>query len=594
MHNCSQDIDPLDTTWYEMREIRRRSLDKSEWIPLRVTQPLIESGTPGRLGYQTEFCVVGTLAVPQVRRAEAEALDYDDFGYLDCHTGWVVGSEYFPSDVYVDSDNRPLGTILVLHQSHAGDETPEWHLHQDIIMTLGLKRDGDVWIRPQEDFTEVVRLRRDETKRPVRIDIRALHLKDYLCARRMSLYATTYRERVSIVDDAAGHPWNQDPPSVTEGRGHWEARIVEIHEGSEPYGWTTAVHHITRTGDEIDEDVPRVSYTDETQSKTWILTNSGKKLYRISGHLWKNEWIEPARSSPRVRGDRLPSPHTFIVDAEGTRETAETLLHAGGWLWFRPEVCLLLANKRGGSLEWYTNNTGLIAVSPSCGVHFGMNSSGLINVFAKDIALLPEWQQRLWSGQNIDPEGGVAEELLASQALGIPSETQAPEALLLPTLEELNQAAQDNLGKAIIRPKADIQKLLARTHRFRATSRHELLALAKDLAILTVETLDLEAIRSFLDPAESQKLRSLGALENLLAQRIGPEAARSRVGPLVGIYKLRNAYAHLASEDLNVAFDLVGISQKKPTVIQAQQMLQACVEALRQITCVIERWDGPR
>jgi len=33
----------------------------------------------------------------------------------------------------------------------------------------------------------------------------------------------------------------------------------------------------------------------------------------------------------------------------------------------------------------------------------------------KDIAYLPEWQQRIWSAFNVSPEGGVSDELLASQ-----------------------------------------------------------------------------------------------------------------------------------------------------------------------------------
>jgi hypothetical protein len=63
-------------------------------------------------------------------------------------------------------------------------------------------------------------------------------------------------------------------------------------------------------------------------------------------------------------------------------------------------------------------------------VHFGINSRGLVNVYAKDIALLPDWQQKIWAGYNIGPDGKVSEELLASQAEAQPADTQAPEVFL--------------------------------------------------------------------------------------------------------------------------------------------------------------------
>jgi hypothetical protein len=39
----------------------------------------------------------------------------------------------------------------------------------------------------------------------------------------------------------------------------------------------------------------------------------------------------------------------------------------------------------------------------------------LVTVYAYDIAKLPLWQQRVWSGFNVTPEGAVSSELLAAQ-----------------------------------------------------------------------------------------------------------------------------------------------------------------------------------
>jgi hypothetical protein len=51
---------------------------------------------------------------------------------------------------------------------------------------------------------------------------------------------------------------------------------------------------------------------------------------------------------------------------------------------------------------------------------------GLITVYAKDLAYLPEWQQQIWAGFNISPEGGISKELYASQVKAVAPRTLAP------------------------------------------------------------------------------------------------------------------------------------------------------------------------
>ena len=138
-----------------------------------------------------------------------------------------------------------------------------------------------------------------------------------------------------------------------------------------------------------------------------------------------------------------------------------------------------LAHRRGGYLTWYTRNTGNVACSPDYGVHFGVNALGLINVYAEDIAFLPEWQQRIWAGYNVGPEGKVSDELLMSQANANPANTQAPEEFLSKGLDALNEASNANLGFAIVRQHDQISNLIVRAHRFRATDRVGLFSLAK-------------------------------------------------------------------------------------------------------------------
>ena len=243
----------------------------------------------------------------------------------------------------------------------------------------------------------VVRLHQSESNNPYLIEIRAEHLKDYLCARGMALYATSYWKREEIVIDAAHVSWPEGRVNENEGGDRWEGRVIPIHEGGHPFGMKTKVFHVARTDVDPLEDVPTFGHAagDAVESQSWTKTHDGRKLFMIQGELWRNEWVEPGALSPRVRDDELPPSVFFITDAEGKRESKTTLADESRWLWFRPDVVMALAHRRGGGLRWYSRDTGGVRCSPDYDVHFGINSVGLVTVYAKDIALLPDWQQRV-------------------------------------------------------------------------------------------------------------------------------------------------------------------------------------------------------
>ena len=200
---------------------------------------------------------------------------------------------------------------------------------------------------------------------PDLLEVRASHLRDYLCARGMALYVTSYRDRVEVFEDASHIAWPENPIREIHDNDRWEGRVIAIHEGGMPYGEKTAVFHVARTDVDPEEDVPvfGLPTDDNVTSKSWTKEHTGRKLCRVQGELWRNEWIEPASQSPIVRGDELPPTVFFITDAEGKRENRETLVGGSRWLWFRPEVMPALAHRRGGSLHWYTRDTGSVACS---------------------------------------------------------------------------------------------------------------------------------------------------------------------------------------------------------------------------------------
>lgn len=581
--------DLMPQVWFEMIEARRRKLDLSVWIPLRAAKR-DRIGEFGQLGMREEFFGAGSVAVPVAAKEVVETLGWDDIGLRRDHSPWAQADTYTPSDVINLHGEDGLGVALALAQPGNSDEPSQWHLHQDLVIALHLKREGDVWLAIDEGYADVARLVRGKDGSPDLLEIRAQYLKDYLCARNMGLYISSYRQCSQIVIDAAHINWPAENRKV-EGSSRWEGRVSEIHEGGFPFGATTAVMHFGRTDVYAGEDVPQVNVDDENiTSRSWSGKRQGRKLFRIDGELWRNEWINPADRSIRVRDDLPAQAMSFITEASGTRKIAEKLVDSGQWLWFRPDVISILSERRGGWLKWYTRDTGSVSCAPDSGVHFGVNPLGLINVYAKDIALLAPWKQQLWAGANVTPEGGVSKELLSAQAMGEPAETRAPEAFLRQVFDLLNQRSQETWGLRMFREHKEIASLLSRCHRFRSIDKNGLLSLAKDIARLTADSIDGAALQKVVS-ATSGKVASLKALENAIASKSDQSEARSLMGPLFGIYELRLADAHLPG-DLEAAFKLAGIDEREPFVMQGFQLLDSCVSTLYAIANLLKAKNG--
>lgn len=219
-----------------MPEVRRRKLANAVWIPLRAIHPIEKIGHHGHAGYKLELYGVGTLAVPIENKRGAEKLGWTDVGVSHQHAGYVEEGRYIPADVYEDYRGEFSGLHLVLEQRSNSAENSEWHLHQDLVITLGLKREADIWVRPDEGYIEVARLSKKEDGSPSLLEVRASHLRDYLCARGMALYVTSYRDRVEIFEDASHIAWPENPIREINDNDRWEGRVIAIHEGGMPYG----------------------------------------------------------------------------------------------------------------------------------------------------------------------------------------------------------------------------------------------------------------------------------------------------------------------------------------------------------------------
>jgi len=579
----------MDQSWFEMADVRRRRFAKAVWIPLRAIHVICEEGQRGCLGFRQEFFGAGSLAVPVGSKEEATRLGWMDIGIGRAHSAFVDTGRYIPSDVYESNPGEVFGISLVLEQRINSDEHSVWHLHQDIVIALGLVREGDKWVCPDEDYTEVARLLWHVDGHPYLMEIRAEFLRDYLCARNMGLHITSYRNREEVVEVASHIGWADNPFFQKADGNRWEGRVTAIHEGGTPYGAETAVFHASRTDVDPGEDVPVFGPEtgENVSSKSWKFGQRERKLFSVQGEYWCDEWIDPGDYSPRIRRDDVPGAVFFLTDASGKRESKDTLVGASRWLWFKPEVIPALADRRGGALGWYTRDTGHVRCSPDYKVHFGVNSIGLVNVYAKDIALLTEWQQRIWAAFNVGPEGGVSEELLASQMRAMPADTTAPEHRLADAMTSLDRAFGTVTGTSLFRGHPHRSELLQGVHRFRAYDRNGLLALAKDVARLTADSIDAKALQSIAAPPEGKKSSSLKWLEKVLATVVSADDSYTIMAPLFGVYELRLADAHLPSSEVDLAMGKAGIDSSKHGIQQGLQLIEKCAEALERIHMVV-------
>ena len=567
-----------------MADLRRRRFATSVWVPLRGSETIDPQGEYGRPKSREELFCAGSVAFPPASRAQAEKLGWSDLGLM--HSGGPYAFKdkpYKPAEVYQYRDGEDLGIEFIFEQSVSG-HPPIWHVNPDVILALALVQEGDVWVRPEEGYIDVIRQRRDGAGKIVAIEIRNEFLRDYLAARGLALRVAYYRQRMAVLAEQPTFSWPSGRIEDRKPHDRFETRIFEVDETGGPFGAGVAVLHAWRTDVNSEEDVPVFGPENDsnTDFRSTTYTRGGTKFFRVEGELWREEWIEPADRSERVRGDPPSEQVFFIVDAGGSRQPSTALDNEdiGRYLWFDPRVVSALLSRKGSGLRWYTAYTGSIWCSPNCPVHFGINRLGLINVYAYDIAKYPLWQQKVWAGHNVPPDGAVCDELLAAQMRARPAHTKSPEELLELAIGEMDQLFVEKFGAPLFRTHHAAEEIVKGIHRFRAIDKPGLLSLAKDLARLIADRIDVNVLRKIAVPPAGEKWGSLKSLEKALASKIEPERAATMVAPLFGIYELRLGDAHLPSTEIDDAMSKARVDQTEPFVEQGAQLIYSAAYSL--------------
>ena len=500
-------------------------------MPLRMSAGR-EIVLPGDKGTVCVWDGVATLAVPVANRALADGLDWTELG-IGANRSVLDRDSYHAADTYRPRNApHPIGTRLAIGQLIEEQHRHVWHLHPDLVVALHLLQEGDVWFRPEEGWAEVARLIRDADGDPERLEIRSEFLSDYLAGSGSALFMSSYHERRTEPEELPAFDWPKGLVTVEHGRDRFERRL------------------------------------EERRGRKWV-----------SGALWRTEWFEPGELSPRVRGDQDPVPTTFTLDHQGGRLTPAQLQDASDWLHFRPELALALSRHRGFHLEWLSEQTGGLGATGN-GIHFGINELGHINIFAKDIGKLDPWEQRIWSAHNVPPESGVSRELFAAQMEVRPAETTAPETKVLDALGRVEARLAAFLGAPLLRDNDATAGLLQRVHRFRAADHEGILLLARDLAKLFSERVDIAPIHRHLALRKGDTPGSLKSLERLASTQIGADEAGRLMAPLFGIQDLRGAAAHLGDQLVAGALANARVDTQATTPEQGRALIASFVETL--------------
>lgn len=586
----------MDAKWFEMDDVSKRTYQRSPFVPLRQVSKQ-RNGEYANVGFKEEFYAVTSCAVPVGDQAVAEATGWDDLGLGHTFGGYVHQGRYFPGDeIRLGDEDEVRGVPLVIVSSSAGSAKPEWHLHQDFVVTLSLRQEGDIWVAPDEGYRIVARLTRDEQGQPILLEVAREYLLDYLTARDMGLYLLTFRQRRSVLETEPSFPWPDKKLERVRSIGDmFRGRFYPIHEGSGmQFGEKMAVFHSARTDFDEGDEIPQLGLPNNTNtaSSSYVSGFSGKQVWFVDTDRFYNEWIAPSGFSPRIRGDD-ETPNTFHVDATGTPLPLTSAV-TGSWLWFKPDVVDAMLRFRDAKLSWYSQDTGSLAAVPDYALHFGVNALGLLNIYAEDVAALLAWQQRIMAGHSVVPEGGVSQELTASQVHVNPADTVSPEDRLVAAVERLNEVTTRQWGAAVLKLQEGAAEALKGAHRFRALTDESLLTLAKDVTRVVLEKLDLDLMLKHGLPLKKgdNKPKTRAALQRAMATQIGDEAAQTMLGPLAGLYDLRLNDAHEARDKVASGLTLLGIDQARPHVQQGAQLLDRTAQALEEVAQVIETWKA--
>lgn len=565
----------MNQDWILQNKETRRTFSKSTWVPLRASIN-DEKGNCKYIGFVSEYFCCGSVAFPPEHREAAEKASWSDIGISCTAQPYAYEDGYYSSiEQYQWNDKEPIGVHLVFEHPQPVVGGSLWILNPDLIVALRLIKEGNNWVRPEENFVVVAREVLDEKGEHRQIEIKREFLLDYLAARNLSLKLSYYRQRVENVPalEDSGYAGLEDHQEERDD-GRYELLIRNLND---VFGGSWAMFRAWRTDVDDEEDAPVMGpeTNENTDYESFEGNKSGYDGVRVEGEFWRDEWIDHQGISKRVRGDTDTNLPQFIVETDSTRIASSELNNEdiGRWLWFRSSIVNELLGLRGFSLKWYTAETGAIKSTSGYSVHFGINSADLITVYAYDIALLQPWEQHLWAAHNVVPEGKVSSELLDSQVKTQPAPTHAVEELFFEVMRLLENGFKQDFNVSLFSHELSQEEFFKKISRFESKDQASLLRLAKEIVRVFTDRLNVKELRNLSTHSNKDKLGSNKLLQDILSQKVGDDTARKVFGPIVGAYDMRLGDAHPTSSKVEEALKLAGIDDENSFLRQGQQLI---------------------
>ncbi|MDR4483654.1 MAG: hypothetical protein R3B95_10620 [Nitrospirales bacterium] len=347
---------------------------------------------------------------------------------------------------------------------------------------------------------------------------------------------------------------------------------------------------------------------------------TGHGNFRGRSILHRNFIIEPY---DKPKFERSPWPYfgkqtrqegdfpSFIVNSEGMRKPLPDDTYLGnyisndigkyGYLYFRPEVLQKYLRIPGYKVFFHMRNWGIASLPGSGGkIDVGINSQGLINAFAPDIADLSASEQSYWASYSSLPSGEICEEMFQTRMQQNPPHSPGVTELIRGVRSQLNNAFKDKISVELfsdIEPRKQDLCVLSVGPIGREFT--EVFELAKILYGWLIEPMRIEVLRTVLialGENVDKNLRQIKLLEKiLLASGLEQKYSRAMTAPLIGLNDLRIGSAHIGSIDLEAISHLMGVKSMPTTPREMWNIVfDAVIKSLHSINDALTTSMGRR
>lgn len=542
-----------DLQWFEFKDIINKNIEDSVWIPLWWHQSAESEVKKPEIGYWEDLIFTQVVITSEDDKDELMSNECSSFNPSHANDSKRWNNDYLRADTYYNN-NLPIGEYPVLYQDFGWKAPPKVYINQDLIFALDLIEEDGKWIRPSEGYDTVIRQTRNKEGVVYKVEIKSKYLKDYLCAKRMGAVFAAYHERVAIFKDVPNFGWPDGYGSekklseYARWNGYFQPMDDNGDIGLGKWSIFTSGYKEIKT-DDVPKFDPR-NEDDEMYSESYEAKGNPVSRYRVVGELRKIEWIAPGAISTRA-GDDDEVGLSFYSGADGSLKSGDELSYPPQWLWFNNDVVNRVLQFRGSALTWYSSQTGSVSLNSDWKLHFGINRLGLINIYAKDIVELPCWQQEIWKGYNVTPDGGVSEELQMSQMKCKPANTKSAEVLFFENLKYLQDGFKwASRGTPLYKEEPPIDAMKKLIHRFVVQKNEDLCRLAKDIIRYTIESFNVAPLWPMVRKTKDEKkVGSMKIMERFLSKFISEDVAHDIMAPLFYLYDLRIADAHTKPQD---------------------------------------------